>query len=81
MAWVLSPTDPYETCTPARSSCRAQTMLFCSSKRAFSSMATATCFPFSAAAISDFTISEFDPVRYSVILIARTDGSSAARRR
>ena len=28
-------------------------MLFCSSKRAFSSMATATCFPFSAAAMSD----------------------------
>jgi hypothetical protein len=43
-------------------------------------MATATCFPFSAAAMSAFTISEFEPVRYSVILIASTAGSSAARR-
>ena len=47
---------PNTTCTPARSICRAQLMLFASSNRAFSSTSAVTCLPFSAACISDLTI-------------------------
>ena len=51
-------------------------MLFSSSKRALSSIETATCLPFSAARTSARTASAFEPARYSVILIASTCGSS-----
>ena len=56
-------------------------MLFASSKRALSSMETATSLPFSAARTSARTASALDPARYRVIFIASTCGSSAARRR
>ena len=54
-------------------------MLASSSKRALISTSAVTCFPFSAARASMRTSGEFVPARYSVILIARTFGSSAAR--
>ena len=75
---VLSPTRPYTTWAPARSSLRAQTMLASSSKRALISTRTTTCLPRSAARMSDCTIGESPDVRYSVCLIVRTSGSSAA---
>ena len=49
-----------------------------SSKRAFSSTRQTACLPFSAASISDGTSAESSEVRYTVILIASTFGSSTA---
>ena len=74
----MRPTRPYTTCAPACSSARAQTMLFSSSKRALISTRTTTCLPCSAARMSARTIGESPEVRYSVCLIVRTSGSSAA---
>ena len=79
-ACTLRPTTPYTTCTPARSSARAQPMLFSSSNRALSSIKAATAFPFSRASMSAFTMGELEPTRYRVILMARTPGSWAAWR-
>ena len=54
-------------------------MLACSSKRAVSSTSATTCLPDSAARISERMIGLFLPeVRYSVCLMASTDGSEAA---
>ncbi len=53
-------------------------MLAASSKRALSSTRATTCLPFSAARISDLTTGESPDVRYSVILMPATWGSSAA---
>uniref|UniRef100_A0A6J7P9C3 Unannotated protein n=1 Tax=freshwater metagenome TaxID=449393 RepID=A0A6J7P9C3_9ZZZZ len=75
---VLRPTRPNITCTPLRSSLRAQVMLDCSSKRAFSSTRTATCTPRSAARARLSAMSLSSDIRYSVILIDCTLGSSAA---
>ena len=55
-AWVLSPTMPYTTCTPACSSRRAHSMFEPSSKRAFSSISATTSLPACAARISARTI-------------------------
>ena len=77
---VFSPTRPYTTCTPARSSALAQLMLASSSKRAFSSTRAATCTPRSAARMRLRTMGLSPEVRYSVILIVSTRGSSAASR-
>ena len=77
---VFSPTRPYTTCTPARSSALAQAMLACSSKRAFTSTSTATCTPRSAARMRLRTMGLSPDVRYSVILMVRTRGSSDAWR-
>ena len=60
-AWVLSPTRPYTTCTPARSSTRAQAMFAASSKRALSSTSATTCLPASAAAMSARTMALSPP--------------------
>ncbi len=51
LAWTFRSNSPYTTCTPACSSIFAQTMLFSSSKRAFSSTNAATCLSFSRACI------------------------------
>ena len=76
LACVFRPTTPYTTCTPAFSSSSAQVMFACSSKRAVSSTSATTCFPDSAARMSERTIGLSGPdVRYSVCLIARTSGS------
>ena len=53
-------------------------MLASSSKRALISTSTTTCLPRSAARIRFWTIGESPDVRYSVCLIVRTSGSSAA---
>ena len=53
-------------------------MLLSSSKRAFSSTRAITCLPFSAARIKAAMIGESFEVRYRVILIPITRGSSAA---
>ncbi len=80
LACVLRPTVPYTTWTPASSRTSAQLMLFCSSKRAVSSTNATTCLPASAARVSERMIGLTGPeVRYSVCLMARTRGSSAAR--
>src|SRR5258705_18902 len=76
---VFRPTMPYTTWTPARSSVRAHVMLFCSSMRALSSTRAVTCLPFCAARASAEMIGLAPLVRYSVCLMARTWGSSAAR--
>src|SRR6266850_1983019 len=76
---VFRPTMPYTTWTPARSSMRAHVMLFCSSLRALSSTSAVTCLPFCAARASAEMIGLAPLVRYSVCLMARTCGSSAAR--
>src|SRR5882672_569047 len=76
---VFRPTMPYTTWTPARSSMRAQVMLFCSSLRALSSTSAVTCLPFCAARASAEMIGLAPLVRYRVCLMARTCGSSAAR--
>jgi hypothetical protein len=55
-------------------------MLALSSKRAFSSTSAATCLPPSAARIRDFTMGLSPDVRYSVILMASTCGSTDAWR-
>ena len=55
-------------------------MLFSSSKRAFNSSSTATCFWFSLASVRAATMGELGPTRYSVCLIASTSGSLAASR-
>ncbi len=75
---VFNPTSPYITWQPAFSSFFAQTILFSSSKRAFSSTSTDTCFPFSAAWASAAIIGEFPLTRYNVCLMASTCGSRAA---
>ena len=75
LACVFDAAWPKNTCAPARSSVRAHAMLLASSKRALISIDTATCLPFSAACTSARTTSEFEPARYSVILIASTCGS------
>ena len=53
-------------------------MFASSSKRALISTRTTTCLPRSAARMSDWTIGESPEVRYSVCLMVRTSGSSAA---
>jgi len=78
LAWVLSPGMPYTTWTPASSSVRAQPMLDCSSKRAFSSTMQTACLPDSDARISAGTSGESSEVRYTVCLIASTSGSATA---
>ena len=78
MAWVLSPGMPCTTCAPTSSSARDQRMFRRSSKRALSSTRQTACLPFSAASISDGTSAESSEVRYTVILIASTFGSSTA---
>jgi hypothetical protein len=55
-------------------------MLAPSSKRALSSTITATCLPRSAARIRARTMGLSPDVRYSVILMASTWGSTAAWR-
>ena len=55
-------------------------MLAASSKRALSSTSTATCLPLRAAWIRESRITPAE-VRYRVILMASTLGSSAAVRR
>jgi len=62
LAWVLNPTMPYTTCTPASSSSCAQVMLACSSKRAVSSMSATTCLPASAARVSERMIGLTGPL-------------------
>ena len=54
-------------------------MLFCSSIRALSSISAVTCLPFCAARASAEMMGLAPLVRYSVCLMARTCGSSAAR--
>ena len=54
----------------------AHSMLALSSKRALSSTSTATCLPRSAARMSERTIGLSPDVRYSVILMASTCGST-----
>ncbi len=78
---VFRLTTPYTTWMPADSIRVAHAMLLRSSKRAFSSTSTATCLPCSAAVTSMSTTGEFAPMRYRVILIAMTCGSSMAARR
>jgi hypothetical protein len=56
-------------------------MFALSSKRALSSTTTATCLPFWAALIRCSMTFVWADVRYSVILMARTFGSSLASRR
>ena len=55
--------EAVHTCTPARSSARAQPMLRASSKRALSSTSTTACLPCSAARMSAGTIGESPDVR------------------
>ena len=78
MAWVFSPGMPWTTWAPASSSARDQRMFSRSSKRAFSSTMHTACLPFSAARMSEGTSAESSEVRYTVILIASTFGSSTA---
>ena len=66
---------------PARSIRVAHLMLASSSNRALSSSTTATCLPLRAARTRCLMTSLSFDVRYSVILIARTLGSSDASRR
>ena len=63
---------------PAFSSFLAQVILFSSSNLAFNSTNTVTCFPFSAALVNASIIGELPLTLYSVCLIAKTFGSSAA---
>src|SRR3954464_8896823 len=53
-------------------------MFVSSSNRALISTRTTTCLPRSAARMSDWTMGESPDVRYSVCLIVRTSGASAA---
>ena len=80
LVWILRPTRPYTTCTPAFSSSRAHSMFFSSSKRALSSTSAATCLPRSAARMSEWMIELSPDVRYSVSLMASTFGSTDAWR-
>ncbi len=66
------------TCTPASSSARAQAMLACSSKRAWSSTTAVTCFPAWQARMREDTTALSCSVRYRVCLMASTSGSAAA---
>ena len=66
------------TWQPAFSSIFAQLILFSSSKRAFSSTRTDTCFPLSAASARAAIIGELPLTRYRVCLMASTSGSLAA---
>ncbi len=73
LQWVLRPTTPWKTWTPASSMLRAQRMLEASSKRAMSST-TRVVSLVAAASMSAWNMGESWLVRYRVCFMVTTAG-------